>query len=49
MANQMAKDNSQMAKDQATANKINSDVAGTSADRQLEAIALMTQQKATNY
>ena len=40
---------SQMAKDQATANKINSDVAGTSADRQLESIALIKQQKATNY
>jgi hypothetical protein len=39
----------QMAKDQATANKINSDVAGTSADRQLESIALIKQQKATNY
>jgi hypothetical protein len=38
-----------MAKDQATANKINSDVAGTSADRQLESIALIKQQKATNY
>ena len=49
MVNQMAKDTSQMAKDQATANKINSDVAGTSADRQLEAIALMKQHKATNY
>jgi len=40
---------SQMAKDQAVANKTNADVAGTSADRQLEAIALMTQNKATNY
>ena len=33
----------------ARANKENADVAGTSADRQLEAIALMTQNKATNY
>jgi hypothetical protein len=33
----------------ARANKENADVAGTSADRQLEAIALMTQKKATNY
>jgi hypothetical protein len=56
MANQMAKinsqvakDNSQTAKDQAIANKTNADVAGTSADRQLEAIALMKQHKATNY
>jgi hypothetical protein len=40
---------SQMAKDQAAANKINSDVAGTSADRQLEAISLVKQHKATNY
>jgi hypothetical protein len=40
---------SQMAKDQATANKINADVAGTSADRQLEAISLIKQHKATNY
>jgi hypothetical protein len=39
----------QMAKDQAAANKINSDVAGTSADRQLEAISLVKQHKATNY
>lgn len=37
------------AKDLATANKENADVAGTSADRQLEAIALMKQHKATNY
>jgi hypothetical protein len=49
LANQMAKINSQTAKDQAMANKTNADVAGTSADRQLEAIALMTQHKATNY
>jgi hypothetical protein len=33
----------------ARANKENADVAGTSADRQLEAIALMTRNKATNY
>jgi hypothetical protein len=33
----------------AKANKENADVAGTSADRQLEAIALMKQHKATNY
>jgi hypothetical protein len=38
-----------MVKDQAQANKINSDTAGTSADRQLEAIALLTKNKATNY
>jgi hypothetical protein len=49
MASQMAKDNSQMAKDQAITNKTNSDVAGTSADRQLEAISLIKQHKATNY
>jgi hypothetical protein len=49
MMNQMAKQESQMAKDQAIANKTNADVAGTSADRQLEAIALMTKNKATNY
>ena len=36
-------------KDIATANKTNSDTAGTSADRQLEAHALMQQHKATNY
>ena len=33
----------------ARANKDNADVAGTSADRQLEAIALIKQHKATNY
>ena len=33
----------------ATANKENADTAGTSADRQLEAIALVKQHKATNY
>lgn len=33
----------------AKANKENADTAGTSADRQLEAIALMKQHKATNY
>ena len=49
MMGQMAKQDSQIAKDQAIANKTNADVAGTSADRQLEAIALMTQNKATNY
>jgi len=49
VASQMAKTNSQTAKDQAIANKTNSDVAGTSADRQLEAIALLKQHKATNY
>jgi hypothetical protein len=49
VANQMAKINSQMAKDQAMANKTNADTAGTSADRQLEAIALLKQHKATNY
>jgi len=38
-----------IAKDLAQANKTNSDVAGTSADRQLEAIALLRQHKATNY
>jgi hypothetical protein len=36
-------------KDLAMANKANSDTAGTSADRQLEAHALMQQHKATNY
>jgi hypothetical protein len=38
-----------MAKTLAQANKDNADVAGTSADRQLEAIALIKQHKATNY
>ena len=46
---QIARDNSQTAKDLAIANKTNSDVAGTSADRQLEAISLLKQHKATNY
>ena len=49
VALQMAKNSSQTAKDQAMANKTNADVAGTSADRQLEAIALLRQHKATNY
>jgi hypothetical protein len=40
---------SQMARDQAEANKINSDVAGTSAGKQLDAISLIKQHKATNY
>jgi len=39
----------EMAKTLAQANKDNADVAGTSADRQLEAIALIKQHKATNY
>jgi len=49
IANQMARDNSQIAKDMALTNKTNADVAGTSADRQLEAISLIKQHKATNY
>ena len=36
-------------KDLATANKENADTNGTSADRQLEAISLIQQHKATNY
>jgi hypothetical protein len=49
IAAQLARESSQTAKDQAIANKTNNDVAGTSADRQLEAIALLTKNKATNY
>jgi hypothetical protein len=49
ITSQIAKINSQTTLDQANANKINSDVAGTSAGKQLDAISLIKQHKATNY
>ena len=49
ITSQIAKINSQTVLDQANANKINSEVAGTSAGKQLDAIALVRQHKATNY